>query len=78
MIENKEEILQKAKLWFRDVIAVNHIKNTRKITNPKEFNINPFTAIYLANFLTGNSSQESIAKALIYPRVICHFKTRHQ
>ncbi|MEM7759051.1 MAG: PmeII family type II restriction endonuclease [Cyanobacteria bacterium P01_A01_bin.40] len=70
MIENKDEILQKAKSWFRDIIAVNHIKNTKKLTNPNEFNINPFTAIYLANFLTGNSSKESIAKALIYPRVL--------
>lgn len=26
--------------------------------------------VYLANFLTGNSSPQSIAKALIYPRVL--------
>jgi hypothetical protein len=35
-----------------------------------EFNINPFLAVYLANFLTGNSSGKSIAKALIYPRIL--------
>lgn len=66
----KKEILEKAKTWFKDTIATNHIKNTKKLSNPKEFNIHPFLAVYLANFLTGNSDSESIAKALIYPRVL--------
>jgi hypothetical protein len=70
MLKNKEEILEKAKVWFRETIVQNHIKNTRKLTNPKKFDINPFLTIYLANYLTGNSSPESIAKALIYPRVL--------
>jgi hypothetical protein len=64
------EILDKAKEWFRNIIAVNHIANTRKLKKSSEFNINPFLAIYLANFLTGNSSAKSIAKALIYPRIL--------
>ena len=67
---DKEEILEKAKDWFRNTIAQNHIKNTEKLVNPKEFNINPFLAVYLANFLTGNSSAESIAKVLLLPRVL--------
>lgn len=67
---NKEEILEAAKTWFREVIAINHIKNTEKLSNPKEFNINPFLVSYLANFLTGKSDQVSIAKALVYPRVL--------
>ena len=67
---DKEEILEKAKDWFRDTIAQNHIKNTEKLVNPKQFNINPFLAVYLANFLTGNSSPESIAKVLLLPRVL--------
>src|SRR5690554_1099487 len=67
---NKIEILSAAKAWFKDTIAVRHIKNTEKLVNPKEFDINPFTAVYLANFLTGNSSPESIAKALLLPRVL--------
>jgi len=67
---DKEEILEKAKDWFRDTIAQNHIKNTEKLINPKQFNINPFLAVYLANFLTGNSSPESIAKVLLLPRVL--------
>lgn len=67
---NKEEILNKAKMWFKNNIGENHIKNTIKLVNPKEFKINPFTVVYLANYLTGNSKPKSIAKALIYPRVL--------
>lgn len=70
MIEQRTEILQQAKAWFRDVVAANHDKNAQKLRHAKNLNINPFTATYLANFLTGNSQPESIAKALIYPRVL--------
>jgi hypothetical protein len=67
---NKAEILERAIIWFRDSIATNHIANTEKLSNSNQFNINPFLAVYLANFLTGNSNPESIAKALILPRVL--------
>ncbi|MBC3832271.1 restriction endonuclease [Undibacterium amnicola] len=70
MIENKNTILAKAKTWFRETIVINHAGNSQKLVDPKEFNINPFLTVYLANFLTGNSSPQSIAKALIYPRVL--------
>lgn len=66
----KQEILEASKKWFKETIALNHIKNTKKLTNPSEFNINPFLVSYLANFLTGNNDPISIAKALIYPRVL--------
>ena len=69
-IINKSEILEKAKNWFRETIAKNHIRNTKKLADPAELSINPFLAVYLANFLTGNSSPESIAKALLLPRVL--------
>lgn len=68
--EQKQKILDAAKQWFSERIAQNHIKNTEKLTDPKEFNINPFLIVYLANFLTGDSSPESIAKALLFPRVL--------
>lgn len=67
---NKREILENAKEWFRDTVSINHIANTEKLADPNELNINPFTAVYLANFLTGNSSAKSIAKALLFPRVL--------
>lgn len=70
MIKQRAEILQQAKRWFREVVAVNHGKNAQKLRHAKNLNINPFTATYLANFLTGNSQPQSIAKALIYPRVL--------
>jgi hypothetical protein len=68
--EEKKIILQQAKLWFKNSIAINHVKNAKKLESIKEFNVNPFLAIYLANFLTGNSNPNSIAKALVYPRVL--------
>jgi len=34
------------------------------------YNINPFLFKYLANFLTGNDNPESIAKALVLPRIL--------
>ena len=66
----KEDILKGAKKWFRDTIGSNHINNTVKLVDPKELNINPFLTPYLANFLTGSTDAESIAKALIYPRIL--------
>lgn len=71
MTENeKQEILEKAKEFFKDTIVESHIKNTKKLIKLKEFNVNPFLITYLANYLTGNNNPESIAKALIYPRVL--------
>lgn len=68
--KQKQIILTSAKEWFRESIATNHKNNTEKLGDPKTFNINPFLVNYLANFLTGNNSPESIAKALIYPRAL--------
>lgn len=67
---NKAYILEKAKEWFKESIAKNHIKNTKKLSKIESFNINPFLLSYLSNFLEGNSDPKSIAKALVYPRVL--------
>ena len=66
----KKEILRKAQEWFCSTIVENHLANTIKLEDPREFNINPFLATYLANFLTGNSSPESIARVLVYARTL--------
>ena len=66
----RSEILEAAETWFKDTIASNHVQNTEKLIDPKEFKINPFLVCYLANFLTGNNDPISIAKALVYPRVL--------
>jgi len=66
----KEVILKKFKQWFKDSLIESHRRNTEKLRDIKEFNINPFSLYYLSNFLEGNSNPESLAKALIYPRVL--------
>lgn len=68
--KEKSQILQKAKRWFAESVAENHIKNTLKLSNINKFNVNPFLLTYLSNFLEGNHDPKSIAKALIYPRVL--------
>src|SRR5699024_1073932 len=51
-------------------IAKSHMANTEKLTSLEQFNVNPFLNKYLANFLTGNDDSRSVAKALVYPRVL--------
>lgn len=69
-LQERQQILESVKTWFRDVILPNHIRNTKKLTNPNEFDINPFLTPYLAGFLTGELTTHSVAKALLYPRVL--------
>jgi Type II restriction endonuclease EcoO109I len=66
----RERILEQVKEWFRTVIVQNHVRNTEKLTSVKELDINPFLAPYLAVYLTGELTPESLAKALLYPRVL--------
>lgn len=66
----RQAILSSAKSFFRARIAEKHKANTEKLSNLEKFNINPFTHKYLAQFAFGDSSPESMAKALIYPRVL--------
>lgn len=68
--EEKQKILETAKDFFRTRIVPNHNKNTEKLVDLKEFKVNPFLEKYLAQYAFGDSSPESIAKALIYPRVL--------
>jgi hypothetical protein len=66
----KSEIIGKFKVWFRDKLIVNHKRNTEKLVDINQFNINPFLLYYLANYLEGNAMPESLAKVLVYPRVL--------
>jgi len=68
--DKKDAILEKAQIWFKESISENHIKNTKKLVKVSKFDVNPFLVVYLSNFLTGNTKPESIAKALLYPRVL--------
>jgi len=68
--QERLEILEKSKMFFKDKIVNSHIKNTKKLSSLSEFNINPFIHKYLSQFAFGNSEPESLAKVLIYPRVL--------
>ena len=67
--KQKEAIIESGKEYFRSCIISNHIKNLSKL-RLKDFDINPFLINYLAAFLCGNTEPESIAKALVYPRIL--------
>lgn len=69
-VEEKETILLKFRQWFKDSLIESHRKNTEKLRDINEFNINPFLLYYLSNFLEGNSEPKSLAKALVYPRAL--------
>ena len=70
MEENqKKAIIEKGKEYFRSIIIPAHLKNVEKL-HLKSFNVNPFLVNYLASFLCGDTSSMSLAKALIYPRIL--------
>lgn len=67
--EQKKAIIENGKAYFRSIIIPNHIKNLSKL-KLKDFDVNPFLINYLAAFLCGNTEPESLAKALVYPRIL--------
>ena len=67
--EQKQQIIESGKTYFREIIIPNHLKNMEKL-HLSSFTINPFLVNYLASFLCGNTEPESLAKALLYPRIL--------
>lgn len=67
--KNKLAIIEKGKEFFRTIIIPNHLNKFKKL-KLNDFDINPFLVNYLAAFLCGNTEPVSLAKALIYPRVL--------
>lgn len=67
--EQKQSIINSGKEYFRTIIIPNHINKLKEL-KLKDFNVNPFLINYLAAFLCGNTEPISLAKALIYPRVL--------
>lgn len=65
----KQAIIESGKDFFRSIIIPNHLKKLAEL-RLKDFNINPFLINYLAAFLCGNNEPESLAKALLYPRIL--------
>ena len=67
----RDEIIENAKTFFRNEIVQNHIDGAcTRASKLSEYNVNPFLFKYLANFLTGNDDAESIARALVLPRIL--------
>jgi hypothetical protein len=67
----RKQIIENAKIFFRNEIVQNHIDGAcKRASKLSEYNVNPFLFKYLANFLTGNDDAESIAKALVLPRIL--------
>lgn len=65
----KNSIMEKARIYFKEKILDSHIRNTESLTLA-DFNPNPFLQLYLAGFAFGDTSASSQAKALVYPRVL--------
>jgi hypothetical protein len=67
----RRQIIENAKTFFRNEIVQSHIDGAcKRASKLSEYNINPFLFKYLANFLTGNDKPESIARALVLPRIL--------
>lgn len=65
----KQKIIESGKDFFRTIIIPKHLNNVKKL-RLKDFKINPFLVNYLASFLCGNTNPDSLAKALLYPRIL--------
>ena len=67
--ETKQKIIDGGKEYFRQIIIPSHLKNLKTL-KLKDFKINPFLVNYLAAFLCGDTTPQSLAKALVYPRIL--------
>ena len=67
--KDKQSIIANGKEYFRTIIIPAHLKGIENL-RLKDFNVNPFLIHYLAAFLCGNTESRSLAKALVYPRVL--------
>lgn len=66
----KKEILNTAVKFFKEKFVKSHIAKIQHLKHLKSFDYTAFYINYLSNFLTGNDSSKSLAKALIYPRIL--------
>lgn len=67
----RQQIIENAKEFFRNEIVQSHLDGAcERASKLSEYNVNPFLFKYLANFLTGNDDPESIARALVLPRIL--------
>jgi hypothetical protein len=69
-IKLEKILLQRAKDFFEHNIVGSHLEALENASTLKDYNVNPFLLTYLANFLDGDATPRSLAKALIYPRIL--------
>jgi len=69
--KERMKILNNAKEFFRREVIYPHLTGAcERASSLDGYKINPFLLKYLSNFLEGNSNPKSIAKALVYPRLL--------
>ncbi|MBT5734874.1 restriction endonuclease [bacterium] len=70
-MKNKDinALINKAGQWYKNTIIENHIKNTQKLVNAKEFKINEMLLPYLSVLYSGKMDAKNLAAVLILPRV---------
>lgn len=69
-INEREKIISQAKKFFKEKFAANQNNKLKKWNKVSKFKFNPFLVSYLGAFLTGKVSAESIARGLLYPRML--------
>jgi hypothetical protein len=68
--QTKKDIMLSFQDWWRNELAVAHKANTVKLASVKKFTINPFLWSYLAYYMNGKADPETLARVLVYPRVL--------
>lgn len=68
--KEKKEILKLSQQFFRETIVFNHAAKLPNLTKISHYKYNPFLIKYLAKFFAGNDKPKSIAKILLYPRIL--------
>lgn len=65
-----DNLIDQLENWWMNDVYKNHKKNISRLKNPSNFNINPFLHPYITNFIYGDVSPISLAKALVLPRAM--------
>jgi len=65
-----QKVLDEAKSWFKSTIIEKHLENTKKLSNPNEFNINSLLTPYLSHFYSGEVTTNGIATVLVLVRCL--------
>ncbi|MFA6184755.1 MAG: PmeII family type II restriction endonuclease [Candidatus Shapirobacteria bacterium] len=68
--KQKSEFLLRLGKWVTDDFAKKYENNIRKCSKLSEFKVNPLLLPFLSLTFTGNVDPESLAKVLVYPRVL--------